>query len=99
MPRNMLIALLVVACVGTCIAPAASAEPTPTEVIDLAITLAKQARATEDHAKYERVLMLLSPLDTPDNTDARIPFWEAVALRHLKRLDQAIPKYALADKL
>jgi len=44
---------------------------------------------------------LLSPLDTAVQYRCPgIPFWEgSVALRHLKRLDQAISKYALADKL
>ena len=101
MLRHVLTAALAAGCVGLLASRGTSAEPerSRAETIDLAITLAKQARKTEDRVKYERVLALLAPLDTPDNTDATVPFWEGVALRHLKRPDEAIAKYALADKL
>ena len=99
MVRIVLTATLAAGLIALCINRVVSAEQGRDETINLAITLAKQARETEDHVKYERVLVLLAPLDTPDNVDSTIPFWEAVALRHLKRLDQAIAKYALADKL
>jgi tetratricopeptide (TPR) repeat protein len=99
MLRNVPTIVLVAGFVGWCAIGPVSAEPSSSETIDLAITLAGQARKTEDRAMYDRVLALLAPLDTPDNTDSRVPFWEAVALRHLKRLDQSIAKYALANLL
>jgi tetratricopeptide (TPR) repeat protein len=69
------------------------------QIIGLAVTLAKQARKTEDQAKYNRVLALLAQVDAADNTDPWIPFWQGVAFRHLGRIAEASEKYQLADKL
>jgi tetratricopeptide (TPR) repeat protein len=68
-------------------------------IIEEAIELAKQARKTKDPGMYGHILELLDSVDFFGNRDARIPFWQGVALRHLNKWEKAIERYRQADAL